>query len=207
MTAIIIYGAGGHAKVVIDAIESTANAAAIQVADDREQMKGTVYFGYHVIGGRRELLVLPTPRPSAFAAIGDNSARRAALKWLRENGFELIPVVHAGARIGRGVRVGVGAFIAAGAVVNPDATVGEGVIINTGATIDHDCELGDVVHVAPGCHLCGNVLVGSGSLLGAGTIVIPGIRIGADVVVGAGSTVLADVPDGARIVGSPARPI
>lgn len=206
VSQIVVYGTGGHAKVVIDAIEKVGNYMTVYTADDREVMRGTLFLGYSVLGGRQELLALPEPRPTAIAAIGDNTARLDVLVWLKRNGFPLAKVIHPSVCLGRGVRIGEGSFLAAGVVVNTDTVVGDGVIINTGASVDHDCKLGDGVHIAPGCHLCGNVVVGAGSLLGVGTVVIPGLRIGAHAVVGAGSTVLSDVPDGARVAGSPAKP-
>lgn len=207
MPDIIVYGAGGHAKVVIDAIEQGGGHADIQVVDDRPELHGQAFFGYPVIGGRAALLGRPAPHPEVIAAIGDNAARLAVSAWLREQGYPLAAVVHPTVCLGRGSVVGAGSFLAAGVVVNPDSVLGEAVIVNTGATVDHDCLLADGVHVAPGCHLCGNVSVGRGSLIGVGAVVIPGVRIGADVVVGAGAVVRADVPDGARVAGVPARPI
>lgn len=207
MQTLIVYGAGGHAKVIIDAIERSGNHAGILVADDRPALHGQLFFGYPVIGGREALLALPAPRPEAIAAIGDNDARLVVGAWLREQGCTLAAVVHPTACLGRGSAVGAGSFLAAGVVVNPDTVLGEMVIVNTSATVDHDCVLEDGVHVAPGCHLCGNVRVGRGSLIGVGAVVIPGVRIGAGVVVGAGAVVRADVPDAARVAGVPARAI
>jgi sugar O-acyltransferase (sialic acid O-acetyltransferase NeuD family) len=205
MAGIVVYGAGGHAKVVIDAIEQRGGFSTIIPADDNPGLQGLSLCGYPVLGGRTALLTLPEPRPEALAAIGDNAKRMAVLDWLQSQGFPIATVIHPDARIGRGVRIDAGAFLAAGVVVNVDAVLGQGVIVNTGATVDHDCVIGEGVHIAPGCHLCGNVAVGARSLLGAGCVVVPGVCIGADVVVGAGSTVLSDVPDGGRVAGSPAR--
>lgn len=205
MSDIVVYGAGGHAKVVIDAIEQLGEFSMIIPADDNPGLQGLSLCGYPVLGTRAALLALPEPRPEALAAIGDNANRMAALSWLQSQGFSIATVIHPDARIGRGVRIDAGTFLAAGVVVNVDATLSQGVIVNTGATVDHDCVIGEGVHIAPGCHLCGGVVVGARSLLGAGCVVVPGVHIGSDVVVGAGSTVLNDVPDGGRVAGSPAR--
>ena len=202
-STLIVFGSGGHAKVVIDAAERQGFKQ-ILVADDVEKNWGAQLMGYRILGGRKALLQLDT-RPPAIAAIGDNTARAHIAAWLETNGFALATVIHPSAQIGRGARVGRGSFLVAGAVVNSDAVIGVNVIINTGATVDHDCIIGEGVHLAPGVHLCGQVEVGAGSFLGVGAVVIPRVRIGVNCVVGAGSVVRDDVPDGALVAGVPAR--
>lgn len=204
-TTLVVFGAGGHAKVVIDAAERQGYRR-ILVADDSEPLWGKALMGHMIIGGREALRELDF-RTHAIAAIGSNAARGHVANWLATQGFEPSSVIHPAAQIGRGARIGVGSLLVAGCVVNSDAVLGANVIINTGATIDHDCLVGDNVHIAPGVHLCGEVKVGSRTLLGVGTVVVPGIRIGADCVIGAGTTVIRDVPDGARMAGTPAHSI
>jgi len=186
---LIVFGNGGHAKVVID---------------DADQFWGMQRMGYRILGGREALLQLEA-RPAAIVAVGDNPARSSIAAWMDVNKFPLATVIHPSAQVGRGARIGRGSVLVAGSVVNSDAVIGENVIINTGATVDHDCMIGDGVHLAPGVHLCGRVEVGAGSFLGVGAVVIPGIRIGAHCVVGAGSVVVNDVRDGALVAGVPAR--
>lgn len=206
-STLIVFGSGGHAKVVIDAAEKQG-IRQILVADDAEKNWGMALMGCRILGGRDALLHLQLGTcPPAISAIGDNRARIQVASWLESNGFELAAVIHPSAQIGRGVRMGRGSFLAAAAVVNSDAVIGANVIVNTGATVDHDCLIADGVHLAPGVHVCGQVEVGAGSFLGAGTVVIPGVRIGANCVVGAGSTVLDHIPDGAMVAGVPARPL
>lgn len=204
-STLIVFGSGGHAKVVIDAAEKQGYRQ-ILVADDAEKNWGADLMGCRILGGRDALLQLGMRLP-AIAAIGDNRSRMRVAAWLESNGFELAAVIHPSAQIGRGARIGGGSFLAAAAVVNSDAVIGANVIVNTGATVDHDCLIGDGVHLAPGVHVCGQVEVAAGSFLGAGTVVIPGVRIGANCVVGAGSTVLDHVADGAMVAGVPARPL
>lgn len=206
-TKVFVFGASGHAKVVIDILERMPDIEVAFAIDDATAVKGRSLCGYNVIGGRDELLVQRATVTAGIVTIGDNAARREIAAWLVAQGFQLGRAIHPAAMLAHDVTVGDGTVIMAGCVINTDAVLGANVIVNTGSTIDHDCTIGDGVHIAPGCHLCGDVKVGAGSLLGAGTAVIPGVRIGANVVVGAGSTVLDHVADGARVAGAPARPL
>lgn len=203
---LVVFGAGGHAKVVIDMIEQQGNYEIAGLLDDDPKHMGKRFFGYPVLGTRDDLPALFSARlRHAIVTIGDNASRAAVAAHLDQQGWRFASAVHPRASIGRGVTVGPGSVVMAGCVVNADAYLGAQVIVNTGATVDHDCRIEDVVHIAPGCHLCGGVSVGQGSLVGAGTIVIPGVRIGCKAIVGAGSTVIHDIADGVRVSGSPAR--
>jgi len=204
---ILIYGASGHAKVVIDIVERAGIAEIAFLVDDDPRRRGTQFFDHPVLGGLTELQtwLARNPAIAAIVAIGDNTVRSRIAGVLSGHGLTLTPAVHPAACISRNVTVGAGTVVMGGCVINADTVIGANAIINTGATIDHDCTIGNDVHIAPGSHLCGGVKVGAGSFLGVGTVVIPGIQIGANAMIGAGSTVIADVAAGARLAGSPAR--
>lgn len=202
---LFVFGASGHAKVVIDAIERSGAAKIVFVCDDAPAKRGGMLMGYPVIGGRAELLERINETTRGVIGIGDNAIRARIAEWLIENGCTLAGVIHPSASIGREVTLGDGTVVMAGCVINSGTTVGRNVIVNTGATIDHDCDIGDTAHVAPGAHLCGHVSVGVETLIGAGATIVPGVRVGSRALIGAGSTVLSDVPDGARAGGSPCR--
>ncbi len=204
---IFVFGASGHAKVVIDVIERQGLYDIAFLVDDDPVLKGTGIYGYQVLGGKNELLAEREKIVGGIVAIGCNPARSEVASWLTENGFTLVTAVHPHAQIARGVRIGAGTVIMAGVVVNSDTRIGSNVIINTKASIDHDCTVGDGAHIAPGATLCGTVFVGDGTFICAGATIIPNVSIGRDVVVGAGSTVIRNVPDGVLVVGSPARQI
>ena len=203
---VFVFGASGHAKVVIDAIEREGLARVVFVCDDAQEKHGTRLMGY-LVGSREELLARCSETSVGVVGIGDNAARTEVAQWLVEHGCALARVVHPSADIGREVAIEDGTVVMAGCVINSGTRVGRNVIVNTGATVDHDCDVGDGAHIGPGSHLCGHVTVGERALVGAGTTIIPGVRIGSRATVGAGSTVLVDVPDGARAGGSPCRPL
>lgn len=186
---LVLVGASGHGKVVIDIVEREGRYRILHLLDDNPALHGASFFGYRVAGSSESILARAAgERPLVLVAIGDNATRLRIAQRLREGGLELGRAVHPHAQIGRGAAIGAGTVVMAGAVVNADAKIGENVIINTGATVDHDCVIESGVHVAPGAHLCGGVRVGAGTLIGAGAVLIPGMQVGANSVVPAGTT-------------------
>lgn len=206
---ICIFGASGHAKVVIDVIEREGRYRVAALYDDNLALHGQVFFGYPILGGRDTLLAhyQQGMMTAVIVAIGNNEIRAKVAEWLKRQDVPRVSSVHPSAQIARGVKIGAGSVLMAGAIVNADAVIGDEVIINTGATVDHDNVIADAVHVAPGSHLCGHVSVGYGSFIGAGSVLIPSVHIGTNVVVGAGSTVLNNIADDQRVAGSPCRAI
>lgn len=202
---IVIFGAGGHAKVVIEAVRGAFPDAPLAIADDAAEPRRSV-LGVPVAGDRA-WLARRRPAGGVVPALGGNGPRDALLAWLAEQGLRVRAIVAPGAVLSPSARLGDGAFLAPGALVNAEARIGAGAIVNTGASVDHDCDIGVAAHIAPGAHLCGNVAVGARTLVGAGATIIPGIRVGEDVVIGAGSVVIRDLGDGARVAGAPARPV
>lgn len=194
---LLIVGAGGHAKVVLDA----ALSAGMDVAALRgEPGDPTAVLGVPVVFGDET-----AEADSYIVGVGDNETRATLFAAWRDRGLAAVSVVHPSAVIADSARIGAGTFIAAGVVVNPDAHVGENAILNTGCTVDHDCSIGDNAHIAPGASLSGAVAVGDGTLLGVGSCAMPGVSIGAWSVVGAGAAVVHDIADATVAAGVPAR--
>ena len=202
---IFVFGASGHAKVVMDIIERQGLYKIAFLVDDDPALNGSEVYGYRVIGGKEALLARKGEVSRGIVAIGSITARMKVAKWLTENGFSLVTVVHPSAQLARGVTVGQGCVIMAGAVINSDSRIADNVIVNTRASIDHDCLVRDGVHIAPGAVLCGTVTVGEETFVCAGATIAPNLKIGEHAIIGAGSTVIRDVPDGVTVVGSPAR--
>lgn len=198
---IFIYGASGHARVVIDIVEKQQLYSIKFIVDDNPQLKGQIFCGYPVLGGRREVVAENCLPEKAIVAIGDNKVRCTVGEWLEQQNVLLATAVHPSAQLGRGVYIGAGSVLMANVVVNPATSIGKNCIVNTGTTIDHDCQLEDGIHVAPGCTLCGTVHVGERSFIGAGTTVIQNITIGKMAFVAAGKTVCRDIPEGGKIIG------
>lgn len=203
---IFVFGASGHAKVVLDILERQGRGKVALLIDDEPARAGQSLLGYR-IGGREDLVKQGARSDLVIVAIGANPARRSIAAWVASQGFAFATAIHPSAQVGREVRIGAGSAVMAATAINSDTEIGMHCIVNTGASVDHDCRLGEGVHIAPGARLCGGVQVGAGAFIGAGAVVVPGRRIGADAIIAAGAVVLADVPDRAVVGGNPARPL
>ena len=184
-----LVGAGGHAKVVLEAVRASHPGMTVCVLDQSPENK-------RLLGIAVERL--PAALSGAVhVAIGDNAARER----VGQSVAGLFTVVHPAAVISPSARVEAGVFAAALCVIGAEARIGRGSIVNHGAIVDHDCSVGEWSHVAPNATLGGGVSVGRGVLIGAGATVLPGVRIGERAIVGAGAVVLADVAAGLTVSG------
>jgi sugar O-acyltransferase (sialic acid O-acetyltransferase NeuD family) len=207
----VLIGAGGHARVVLDAARSAKDIDIIAVVDAKKELAGTRFEGLEVIGDES---ALPKARERGATAIvlgvgsidvGD--ARRTLYERVARLGFELPAVVHRTAIVSPTATIGSADVVFAGVVVNPGAKVGTNVILNTACIVEHDVRVGDHSHISPGAHLAGGVVVGERCHIGIGATILQGVKIGDGAVVGAGAVVLRDVPATDRVAGVPARSI
>ncbi|CAG5008968.1 Putative acetyltransferase EpsM [Dyadobacter sp. CECT 9275] len=192
----ILYGASGHAKVIISCLQAGGLSVTAVFDDD---LSKTEISGIKVIGPYQSRAHASEP---LIIAIGDNQIRRRIAAGITHT-FGI--AVHPSALVDKTVIIGEGTVIMHRAVVQADTSLGKHVIINTTASIDHDCRIGDFVHIAPGVVLCGNVQVGENTLIGVGSAVVPNITIGKNCLLTAGCVVTQNVPDGSVVRGNPAR--
>ncbi|MBI2789643.1 MAG: NeuD/PglB/VioB family sugar acetyltransferase [Elusimicrobia bacterium] len=195
----VLLGAGGHAKVVLAALDSMGREAAALLDADKA-LWGTDLEGVKIAGGDDKLADYPPSRHEAAIGVGaarDTRLRRRLHEAAAAAGYALPPVVAASAFVARSARLGAGAQVLTRAVVHPGASIGAGAVVNTAAVVEHDCAVGDHAFVGPAAVLCGGAALGAGAFIGAGAVVLPGVRIGAGALVAAGATVSRDVAEGA----------
>lgn len=206
MSSLLIFGAGGHGKVVADTARAMGNWNELMFVDDAYPQVTSVD-GYPVVGDFSSARSMGSDHGDVIVAIGDNRRRSDLTVQLLQSGFNPVTLIHPTAVVAGSAHMEEGTVIFAQAVVQAAARIGRAVIVNTAATVDHDCVVGDGVHLSPGVHLGGEVEIGDYSWLGVGAVVINRTAVGSGVTVGAGSCVIRNLPDGVTAVGVPARPV
>jgi acetyltransferase EpsM len=202
---IIVWGAGGHARVVADLLKWNGFEIAAFIDDVSPTRNGQRFCNAKVMSTFAQYAT--DEIADAFVAIGDNAARERKAAFALKKGFRLVFLVHPRAIVAEDVVLRPGTVVMAGAVVQPGSIIGRNVIINTLASIDHDCDIGDCVHVCPGARLAGKVTVCQFATIGIGATVIDRITIGKGALVAAGAVVIRDVPANVLVAGVPARKI
>jgi sugar O-acyltransferase (sialic acid O-acetyltransferase NeuD family) len=194
---IYLFGASGHAKVVIEILEQQKKVI-LGLLDANPAIKSLLdYPVFQEIprdaSGNKSKMII---------CVGNNANRkRLADQYLAT--YET--AIHPSANISVRSSIGEGTVIMAAVSVNCNAVIGKHVILNTNSSVDHDCVLEDFVHISPNVALAGNVYVGLGSHIGMGGCVIQGTKIGKWATIGAGAVIIADVPDFAVVVGNPGK--
>lgn len=194
---ILLYGLGGHSKVVKSIIEDS-NHTIEAFFDDN--------FNTDLLNSKLKII---SPYDFSYKldfpliiSVGDNKMRKIISEKITH---DYTKAIHPSALIDKTTKIGIGSVVMHFALIQCDSIIGKHCIINSNASVDHECVIDDFAHIGPNATLCGNVSVGEGTLVGARSIIIPNLKIGKWCVIGAGAVVINDVPDFATVVGNPAR--
>jgi len=209
MTALAIWGASGHARVVTEVAHlAKCWQIAGYIDDVSPQRRGSQFCGAPVLGGREALPdLLRRGVRHVFLGFGANEPRSRLADELASMGFEFPTLVHPNASVAADARLGTGVYVGPGAIVNAAATVDEQSIVNSGAIVEHDVRIARSVHVAPAAVLAGWVQVDECAWIGAGALVRDRLTVGARAIVGMGAVVTRAVAADTVVIGCPARPM
>lgn len=206
-TPIIIIGAGGHARVVADAL-LLAGERVIGFADSDPEKHGRRIFGVPVLGDDGILARYSAESvllANGIGGTGTGNVRVVVQQELQSRGWRFASVRHPRAIVSPFATLAAGTQLFAASVVQAGAELGEGCVVNTAGVVEHDVRLGAWTHVAPRALVCGDVMIGRRCHVGAGAVVRQGLSIGDDTVIGAGAVVLRDSAGGGMLIGVPAR--
>jgi sugar O-acyltransferase (sialic acid O-acetyltransferase NeuD family) len=207
----IVFGGGGHSKVLIESLKAGNSPLSFTILDRDPSCWGQKVLDVPIRGPFSLLPQLVADGARFFlvgvGGVGDNGPRKDLFELGISHGLQPLAVRHPAAYCSQWANLGPGCQLLPGCIVNAGAELGRNVIVNSGAIVEHDCKIGDHVHVASGAVLASTVTVGHRAHIGCGAAVRQLISVGEGAVVGAGAVVIEDVPAGITVVGVPARQI
>jgi sugar O-acyltransferase (sialic acid O-acetyltransferase NeuD family) len=205
--AVLILGAGGHAKVLIDALQQSGRSM-VGITDPYSALWGTSLMGVPILGhddkileySPQEILLVNT-----LGSVKDTSARRRLFETWKAKGYTFAQVIHPRAICAPDVVLAEGVQVLAGAIINTASRIGQNTIVNTGAIVEHDCVIGAHIHIAPGARIAGQVTIGDHTHVGIGSTIIQNLTIGENCLIAAGAVVVKSVKAGSVLMGVPAK--
>lgn len=203
---LIVIGAGGHARVVIDAAKANGFSLCGIIDTDYKGQEERI-LGCPVIGDLDSLSRFDPKETAVTIAIGDRQKRADLFYRVEKLGYNMPVIIHPTAIISKHTSIGKGVFINAGVIINANAEIDANTIINTGAIIEHEVVIGKHCHVCPGVKIGGRVSIGDNTIIGIGASVIDRIKIGQNVIVGAGSVIIRDIESNSTVAGVPGKQI
>lgn len=206
---VVIVGAGGHAREVLEILWARRAAGdalePIGFLDDAHAGAAGTLNGLPVLGGLEWLEGADGEGVSAVCAVGTPAVCERLAGRVRALGIRVASAVSPDAWIASTAVLGEGVLVFPGVVVNANADVGDHVTLNVASSVSHDARVGRFASVGPGARIAGNAVVGDRCFVGMGASVIHGVHVGEGSVIGAGAVVIDDVPPGVTAVGVPAR--
>lgn len=202
LRSLLIYGTGGHSKVVHE-VALALGYQDILHFDDLLPSDSFCAFTDSFRGNLHEMSKYPGS--DVHIALGNPKLRASYFSQLRSQEFSFPPLIHPTAFVSPSTQIEQGAIIMPYAFINSHSVIGPFSIVNTRALVEHDCILKQFVHVAPDASVAGGVHIGSSSFLGLRSVISNNVSIGEFCTVGAGSVVVRDVMSHSTVVGVPAR--
>jgi UDP-perosamine 4-acetyltransferase len=204
---VLVLGAGGHAKVLIDILLSLGTPIK-GALEPRQDLWGTSVLGVPIIAGDEFIFSFKPENVllvNGLGSVKNTLPRRKLFERWKAHGYSFASVIHPKAIISSHAHCAEGVQIMAGAIINAGVHIAENCVINTGAIIEHDCKLEAHVHISPGAHLAGAVKVGAGSHVGLSASILQNLSLGEACLIAAGAVVVDSVESGKTVMGIPAR--
>lgn len=207
MTRLVIYGAGGFGREVLDIYQATGGAGhdAVAFVDDGDLAPGSRINGAELLGGWDALLKCDPASTQVCIGIGNPKYRARLAARLHAAGFRLATLIDPSAIVRPTAVLGAGTIVGARAFVSCNSKVGENVLLNVACLVGHDALVGPHTVVSPGVSILGGVKIGEGNDLGTGSQIFPRLELGPWAKVAMGTSVFKDVPANATVCGNPAR--
>lgn len=197
---LIIIGAGGHAKSILE-IANSLNYNFLGFLDDYSNEEKVVGKIHDIDKFRGCSFVL------GIGGIKNLKQRNELIQSLNVYHAVFINLISPYSVVSKNAKMGIGNTIHPYVFVNAHVTIGNFCILNTRSTIEHDCEIGNNVHISTGVILNGGVKVKSHVFIGSGAIIKNQVEICENCIIGMGSVVLKSIQEPGIYVGNPLKRI
>lgn len=208
MKKILIFGIGGHAKVLVDIIEKQEKYIIAGFINQNYE-KNQIEMGYEVLGDVPSLneIIADYEIYGGIIGIGDNSIRASVKEKIHRliPNFKFVNCIHPNSSLGKDVTLGEGNVLMSGTIINSSSSINNHCILNTNSSIDHDCIMSNYSSIAPNVTVGGNVHIGEYSAIGIGSNILHNVNIGKNCIIGGGSLVCNDTNINSIYYGSPSK--
>lgn len=208
MKNILVWGASGHAKVLLSALNNDYNVIGfIDKNPEIEEFLGSaVYRDFSEFS--KNISIVHKEIYFIIAIGGARGSERIEIhNQLMKSGLKPMSVIHPSAWVDTSAYIAPGAQILAMAAISAEVVIGSQTIINTNATIDHETQVGDGCHIMPAATVTGCVTIGNFCTIGSNATILPRISLSPHTIVGAGAVVTKNTPPNITVVGMPAKNI
>lgn len=201
----IIAGAGGHAKEILDILKYYSNEEIVLFDNTSANISSSLH-GFKIVNNLIDLKLHFEKDKRFIVGVGNSAGRKKLFELFIEQGGYPYSIIAENAYVSESnTTLGSGLNIMQLSFISCDVEIGNGVLINTRANIHHNVSIGEFTEIGPGATLLGGVSVGDLSLIGAGAVILPGLKIGSHCKIGAGAVVTKNVSNNQIVKGNPAR--
>ena len=158
MKRLVILGAGGYGRTVVDVAEQLGYSTI--VLDDADTAHPLSTFSSYI-----------DENTSFIPAFGNNAFRLEWCDRITQEGGNLATLIHPTAYISPTATITPGTVILPHAIINTDVVINRGCIINLGAIVDHGCILEEGTHICLGAIVKGENRIEKCSKIEAGEVV------------------------------------
>ena len=206
MKTLLIIGAGGLGKEVVDIVQSSSQGGEYDLAFvDDVIPPNTIVHGVRVLGNCSILREVAPESTDICVAVGNPANRRRLTEEIEGYGLSFATVIDPSALIRSSSVLGTGVIIGARAFLSCNTVIGSHAVINPCALVGHDVVIGPYAVVGGGALLSGGVRIGEGTVVGAGASILYNTAVGDWATVGMGAADFASVENEITVLGNPAR--
>ena len=192
MKKILLIGCGGHAKSIIDILDTNSEWNLYGLIGLENEV-GKEILDFPIIGNDNDLLELRKKFQYAFLSIGQiglSKKRKMMTDYLEKLNYKF-PILKSNySVVSKYASIDCGTLICHNTLINSNSRIGKQCIINSNSLIEHDVVIQDFCHISTGAIINGGVLIGEGSFIGSGSIIREGVNIPPNTVISAGKRIM-----------------